>query len=279
MPELFITGATGRIGTRLVPWLSAQGYGITALTRQPNVEFFAKGARIRMVEGDLAEPEKWSGALEGCDAVVHMAAPSRGASPEENWETNYQGTLNAASAAIQAGVPKFVFLSTNLVYGDVLTWPAREEDPLAPERPYPASKAAAETAVRDLTASAGVAAVILRLAFVYGDGDPHLREALPLLRSHNPQQRLHVLHHADLAQAVKLAVSDAKAPSVYNVGDDEPVQVSEVLEALNEPIPDEAAGRAIRPAIGAMETERIRRELGFRPIYPTFIHAMRKGAV
>lgn len=279
MPQLFITGATGRIGARLVPWLSAQGYGITALTRRPNVEFFAKSENIRVVEGDLGEPAAWSGAMEGSDAVVHMAARSRGASPEENWEINYQGTLNAANAAVQAGVPRFVFLSTSLVYGDGLTWPAREEDPLAPERPYPASKAAAEAAVRDLTAAAGVAAVILRLAFVYGDGDPHLREALPLLRSHNPQQRLHMLHHADVAQAVKLALSEAGRPSVYNVGDDEPVQVGEVLKALDEPIPAGAAEQSIRPPIGAMETERIRRELGFRPVYPTFVHALRRGAV
>jgi len=85
-----------------------------------------------------------------------------------------------ANAARAAGVKRFVFTSTGLVYGPNGGHAAREDDPCAPLDGYPKSKLAAE---RFLLAIDDLDVRVLRLPFVYGDGDPHIAEAIPMMRS------------------------------------------------------------------------------------------------
>ena len=117
---------------------------------------------------------------------------------------NHDATIELARAAVDAGVRRFVHVSTSLVYGPGLDRPARGDDEPNPpqENAYASSKAAAETALIATTADTPLGLRILRLAFVYGEGDPHLRESLMWAKDWATTQRLHLVHHADVGQAL-----------------------------------------------------------------------------
>src|SRR5262249_46777569 len=134
--------------------------------------------------------------------------------------------------ARQSGVSKFIYISTNLVYGPGRGRPIREDDePRPPDNFYPASKLAAERALAQFYQDHQTDLCILRLAFVYGDGDPHLREAINLTRTWPPTKRMHMVHHADVAQAVILSLDKPQAGGqIYNVADDLPVPISEIRQ-------------------------------------------------
>src|SRR5213075_2238862 len=106
-------------------------------------------------------------------------------------------TVNLARAAVGAGATRFIFTSTGLVFGTGPGRPAREDDKPDPRSPYPHSKLAAERALLD---SPGLDVRIVRLAFVYGDGDPHLKDWLPQLRSWPTGRPLQLIHHRDIAR-------------------------------------------------------------------------------
>jgi nucleoside-diphosphate-sugar epimerase len=74
------------------------------------------------------------------------------------------------------GVERFVFTSTSNVYSPGLNRPGREDDPVHPTATYPQSKVAAEQALLDLYRTQGLGVRILRLGFVYGEGDPHVHD-------------------------------------------------------------------------------------------------------
>jgi nucleoside-diphosphate-sugar epimerase len=145
--------------------------------------------------------------------------------------TNEDGALTNAS--ISAGVERFVFTSTSNVYGSGLHRPGREDDPLQPIATYPQSKIAAEQTLLELYRTRGLGVRILCLGFVYGEGDPHVHESLPLLSQWHPAKRLHMVHHADVSQALRRALA---APGIngqiYNVADDAPMSLAE-LRRLN----------------------------------------------
>src|SRR6185437_11259250 len=105
--------------------------------------------------------------------------------PEQAQAVNDLGTQHLARAARAALVKRFIFTSTGLVYGSNGGRLAGEDDPCAPTAAYPVSKLAAE---RFLLALEGLDVRVLRLPFVYGDGDRHIEEALPMMRSFSPTQ-------------------------------------------------------------------------------------------
>jgi len=122
---------------------------------------------------------------------------------------------------------------------------------------------------------------IARLAFVYGDGDPHLAESLKWARAWPSHQRLHLVHHADVAQALdRIAAAEGVDGQVFNVADDAPVTALELLRANREMPDPQAATRSLDdPWAGIVDTCRIRTELGYRPLYPTLYTAQAAGAL
>jgi nucleoside-diphosphate-sugar epimerase len=231
-----------------------------------------------VVAGDLLDPDTLKRAVADVDAVVHLAAAFRGVSEEETVAVTRDATLGLARAALDAGVGRFVFTSTNLVYGPGRGRPAVEDDEPRPVGAYPTAKAAAEQALRDLHRESGLGLRILRLAFVYGDGDPHLAESL-MFAAHRPAHwRLQMVHHADVAQAVTLVLRAAGVDGrAYNVADDAPVTGWELHALQGRPAPD-VAGEP-DPWEGVVDTGRIRHELGYRPIHPTVYSARAAGAL
>jgi nucleoside-diphosphate-sugar epimerase len=197
--KILVTGATGKVGSRLAKRLSQRGDQVRAFVRDPARAAELRDARIELVQGDLLDQSTLGAAVRGVDAVVHCAAFFRGATPEQAHAVNDRGTQLLGSAARAADVKRFVFTSTGLVYGPNGGRLASEDDECVPAAAYPISKLAAE---RFLLGLEGLDVRVLRLPFVYGDGDAHIAEALPMMRTFSPTQRLSLGHHVDVAQAV-----------------------------------------------------------------------------
>jgi nucleoside-diphosphate-sugar epimerase len=274
--KILVTGATGKVGSRLAKRLAQRGDQVRALVRDPARAAGLREDGIELVEGDLLEVASLAAAVRGVDAVVHCAAFFRGATPEQAHAVNDLGSQHLAGAARTASVKRFVFTSTGLVYGPKGGGLAREDDPCAPTDGYPASKLAAE---RFLLAMEGLDVRVLRLPFVYGDGDPHIAEAVPMMRGFAPAQRMSIGHHADVAQAVALLL-DAPSPAhrIYNVVDDEAPDLATLFASVGAPPPDGSNAERARAFNAILDGSRIRGDLGFKPKFPRLADAIAAGA-
>jgi nucleoside-diphosphate-sugar epimerase len=267
---LLLTGATGLVGSRLLPRLAEAGFDCRALVRGD----VASAPGTTAVRGDLTDPDSLRPAVEGVDAVVHLGAVFRTDDEDAIWRINRDGTRNLI-AAVEAHAPdaRFVMASTSNVYNADATRPSRETDECDPTAAYPASKVAAEQLLR----SSRLTWTILRLPFVYGDGDGHLA-SMPTLAGRfglHPAHTYSVAHHRDIMTAVGLALSGAMDRQIVNIADDAPVTVYEMAQHAGDPIEGSAEPLA-NPWSGRMDGS-LARELGFAPTVPTIHAAAREG--
>ncbi len=274
--QILVTGATGKVGSRLTKRLAERGHHVRALVRNPARATDLGGDRTEIAKGDLLEPDSLAAAVRGVDAVVHCAAFFRGATAEQAHAVNDVGTQHLASAARKASVKRFVFTSTGLVYGHNGGHAAREDDPCSPVDGYPSSKLAAE---RFLLSLEGLDVRVLRLPFVYGDGDPHIAEVVPMMRAFPPGQRMSIAHHADVAQAVA-RVLDAASPAhrIYNVVDDEAPDLATLFASVGAPPPDGSNAERAKAFDALMDGRLLREDLGFKPRFPRLADALAAGA-
>ncbi|RPF33372.1 NAD(P)-dependent oxidoreductase [Streptomyces sp. TLI_185] len=280
-----VTGTTGQVGRRFVPRLLAQARSderVRVLVRDAarGERFADLGAEV--VVGDLRDTEALAKAVAGVDAVVNVAASFRGVPDQEAWAVNRDAAVELGRAALASGVQRFVQVSTGLVYGTGRGRPLTEEDESRPGGAmwgaYPESKAEAE---RALLALDGMDVRVGRLPFVYGEGDPHLAQSLMWARNWAANQRLQMGHHADVAQGLlRILHAPGIAGRIYNIADDTPVTAVELHQLNGAEIPAELYTRTDPdPWLVITSTERIRRELGYRPLYPSVYAAREAGAL
>lgn len=293
-----VTGVTGQVGRRFVPRLlrrTAPGDTVRVLVRdeERGAPFAALGAQVAV--GDLRDEKCLPAALEGADAVVNIAAAFRGVPDEEAWAVNRDGALTLGGAARDSGVSRFVQVSTNLAYGAGRGRPLTEDDEPVPGGllwgAYAQSKGEAEAGLLALHGSGhdgdpgedgrGMTVRIGALAFVYGDGDPHLAQALQWASSWAGHQRLQMVHHADVAQGlIRLLYAPGTAAGKYNIADDAPLTAVEAHRINGVPLPEGMGDRTDPdPWYGIVSNLRIRDELGFRPLYPSVWTARDAGAL
>lgn len=296
-----LTGATGQVGRRLVPrllaWRRAAESGgvrperVRVLVRGEEAAAGFRAAGAQAIVGDLIDAADRKRALDGADVVVNAAATFRSPSltEAEMNAVNRDAAVALAREAAAAGVRRFVQVSTNLVYGPGLGRPAREEDPLRTEAAgYPRSKREAEELLERLREETGFAVVTLRLAFVYGEGDPHIVNSLARMAARPAHAQLAMVHHADVAQAVLRAVHtpgiDGRAYNIAGDAASTAFELAELAGSPREPGPDAGADDPVPatvpdPWFGIVDTTRAFRELGFRPRYPSARSAWRDGAL
>jgi len=116
--RLFITGATGFVGSHVARLAAEQGAELRLLTRRTSVTAnLPKGAEL--VQGDLREPAKFAAALSGCDALIHVAADYRlwVPDPAEMYKANVEGTRELLRLAREAGVRRVVYTSSVATMG------------------------------------------------------------------------------------------------------------------------------------------------------------------
>jgi nucleoside-diphosphate-sugar epimerase len=174
---VLITGASGFVGGALTARLTRDAqFAVRAATRRNDWRAPA-GAELAVV-GDLAPGSDWSRALAGVRCVVHTAArvhvmEDRSQDPlAEYRRVNVEGTLALARQAVQAGVRRFVFVSSIKVNGES-TLPAnrfRASDLALPLDAYGVSKLEAEAALAVLCAETSMELVVVRPPLVYGPG-------------------------------------------------------------------------------------------------------------
>ncbi|MFI7303916.1 NAD-dependent epimerase/dehydratase family protein [Micromonospora aurantiaca] len=276
--RILLTGATGRVGARLLPHLKRLGGEARLLVWGPGP---GPGGG-RLVTGDLRDPAVCRSAVEGVDAVVHIASAFVGLDGPGAEEVNRTATAALARAALDAGVRRFVQMSSYLVYAPAGDRPVREDDPLleSPESSFPAAKLGAEAALRQFTGGE-LEVCVLRVAFTYGEGDPHLADALSWAAHRPDDERLHLVHHADVRAGIFAALrSPAAAGHTYNLADDEPAPAA-LLRPLAEEFTARGAGAGDAEEGGPLgcvvDTTAARRDLGFRPVYPSIEDARRAG--
>jgi len=175
---VMVSGATGFIGQALVTSMLKLGHDVSALNRS-KADNLPRGVK-QVVIGDLSnlKSSQIVDDLRGIDVVVHTAARvhvmnDTSADPlAEFRKVNLDGTMALARQAAEAGVKRFVFLSSIKVNGESTRpgKPFAAEDEPAPEDPYGVSKAEAEAALLTLADATGMEVVIIRPVLVYGPG-------------------------------------------------------------------------------------------------------------
>lgn len=178
--KLLVTGADGFIGSHLTEALVRQGHSVKAFVYYNSFNSWGwldrcapdvKG-RFEVFAGDIRDPHGVKAAMQGCEAVLHLAAliaiPYSYHSPDTYVDTNVKGTLNVLQAARELGVKRVIHTSTSEVYGTARFVPITEEHPLQGQSPYSATKIAADQLAYSFYASFGLPVVIARPFNTYG---------------------------------------------------------------------------------------------------------------
>jgi nucleoside-diphosphate-sugar epimerase len=242
--QVFVTGAGGFIGRNLLARLAAEGHAPCALLLPD--EDAAGLPACRVVRGDITRPESLGGLLEGCDAVVHLAAAvGYGQTMERCRRINRDGTRHVVEAAVAAGVRRFVQLSSVSVYGRRPGVPITEETPLRCTRdPYGDTKIEAELLLQAHADRREIDLTILRPTVIYGPGDdkflPKLVENLRSGRARiigDGRNRVDAIHVDDVVALVVRVLSDPRAVGgVYNVSNPNNASWKELLAWVAEEI-------------------------------------------
>jgi nucleoside-diphosphate-sugar epimerase len=174
MRRVLVTGAAGFVGSTLCDVLSKAGYRVRAALR---IDRLVPGSvSERIVVGDIGAGTDWREALMDVDIVIHLAARAHiihdiRADSRLYFETNAQGTRFLANASAQAGVGRFVYLSSVKVNGEATINRAYSAfDKPAPQDAYGTSKWLAEKYLTEIAETTGLDAVIVRSPLVYGPG-------------------------------------------------------------------------------------------------------------
>jgi len=178
--RILVTGADGFIGSHLVEALTRAGHVTRCFVMYNSFNSWgwldhAEGSlksRLDVVSGDIRDERFVRLAMQGCDAVVHLAAlvsiPYSYLAPAHFVDTNVRGTLNLLEAAREVGVARFIHTSTSEVYGSGRQFPMNEEHPIRGQSPYSATKIAADQLAIAYHASFGLPVVVVRPFNTYG---------------------------------------------------------------------------------------------------------------
>jgi nucleoside-diphosphate-sugar epimerase len=310
--KVFVAGASGTIGRRLVPLLVANGYEVVGMTRASNKADVVRALGAQPVVADAFDRTSLGEALIKArpEVVVHEMTGLSGFRGFKNFDdelalTNRlrtEGTDNLLDAARSAGVRRMVAQSYGLWNYEVADRAtATEDDPLDPSPP--ATMRRTLDAVRHVESAVGggdgIEGLALRYGFVYGpgaglgaDGDilDHVgRRKLPII---GDGAGVWSFVHVDDAATATLAAIRRGAPGVYNIADDEPAPVATWLPELAEVIGARrprrvprwlgrrAAGEAgvyVFTRTRGMSNGKARRKLGWRPRYVTWREGFRHG--
>ncbi len=235
--KLLVTGASGFIGKEVSHQLSFGGYRPRLMFREAGDDCEICHLDADFVTADLRKPESLKQAVEGVDGIIHLGARATFESYKILKPSILDGSVALMEAAIEAGVRKFVYSSSVLVY-DGSAHHVNADTPANPVLDYGRIKVDTEKRLSEMAASAGMFFAALRLPHVYGTGDLYLRQLqagrliLPGLGK-NIYTHLHV---ADAAAAM-IACAEQSFSGILPFGDKSPATWAEYLEIARQYYP------------------------------------------
>jgi len=263
-----VTGPTGEIGKPFVRALerSRDVTRIVGMARRPFDPAAHGWKKTEYVQGDITERADVDALVAGADVVVHLAFIVLGAS-DETRDINLEGSRNVFEAARDAGAKRLVYTSSVAAYGfhednpDVL-----DEDvpPKGTERfPYSAQKAELEDTLREVLDGSATEAYVFRPCIVAGPDAQMLVQSIPYVKIGeklpgairalfdmvpilkpvlpDPGVPFQLVHHDDVATALRSAVTGRGAPGIYNLAAEGQLTFSDLADALgyySVPIPE-----------------------------------------
>lgn len=301
--KVFLAGASGAIGRRLVPKLVAAGHEVTAMSRSQGRGEPARAAGARTVVCDVFDPDGLGRAMVEAEpeVVIHQltALPARFNPRDKHFydatnRVRTEGTRNLLAGARAAGARRLVCQSIAFAYEPEGDRVKHEEAPLM--RGAPGSFGSAVEAVRAMERAVletgRIEGVVLRYGWFYGPGTYFAEDgstSAEVRRRRYPvvgkgTGLFSMIHVDDAADATVLAL-ERGAPGVYNIVDHEPAPMSEMVPALAQALGAPAPRRVpvwlarlvAGPAVAGMAQElrgasnaKARRELGFEPRWSTW---------
>jgi CDP-glucose 4,6-dehydratase len=263
MSRSLVTGAHGFVASHLVGALLERGDEVRVLDRpDPRIadvggprlsglDLLGLRGDVELAEGDLRDADSVVAAVDGCDAVFHLAAQTivgvARESPLETLEVNVRGAWNVFEACREHDVSRVVFASSDKAYGASPELPYREDFPLRAAYPYDASKAAADIIARSYANAYDLPLAVTRFANIYGGGDLNFSRLIPeatiavldgrppVIRSDGSPERdfLHVNDAVAAYLAIEAALGQGEARGeAFNAGGERPHSVREVVDLI-----------------------------------------------
>jgi len=292
--KILITGGAGFIGSNFIRHILAKRaeYSVinfdklTYAGNLANLVSIADDPRYHFVKGDICNTAAVETAMEGCDWVVHFAAESHVDrsiyEPSAAIDTNVVGTFVMLQVARKLGIKRFVHVSTDEVYGDILPGAfADEGSPLQPSSPYSASKASSDLLVRSYVRTYDFPALITRSSNNYGPYQfpekflplmiTNAVDAKPLPIYGDGKQQRDWLHVEDNCRGVLAVLEGGRIGEVYNIGGLDIVENLTLAQRLlrllgrSETLLSYVKDRPGHDRRYALSCHKIERDLGWKP--------------
>jgi dihydroflavonol-4-reductase len=239
---VLVTGAGGFVGRHLVA--SQLGLGRRVIATDLDLEALdpLEGhACLRLLPGDIADPELQAHASTHVDTVFHLAAThlSLIAGPSEYVRVNVEAVRSLVRRCKEAEVRRFVHCSTVGVYGALAAQPADETTMCRPEFVYEKTKLEGERVVLEAARSGGFGAVVLRPAWVYGPGCPRTEKLFRAIGkgrfvvAGRGDTFRHGVYIRDVTQAFELAANVPEAVGeIFVIADDQAVTIGDLVRRI-----------------------------------------------
>jgi 2-alkyl-3-oxoalkanoate reductase len=293
--KVFIAGASGVLGRRLVRQFVMRGHSVIGQVRSPKAESAVREAGGEPRHADLFDAESLAQAAEGCDTVIHAATaiPVKHKTTPADWAMNdhirRKGTRCLTEAAAKIGAKTYLQQSIAWVARPRDEAPFTEDSPTVPE-PAIQSAIDAEAIACEAGSAEGFTVSILRGGFFYDSESAHTRMIADALRKRQMPiigggDAVWAMIHTDDAASAYILAAEKPRSGVWHIVDNELVQVRTFLKEfgarLGAPEPRRVPVWLARWLAGEQAVEyftrstrttnaRFRRDFGWAPRYPTY---------
>ncbi|MGH2752901.1 MAG: NAD-dependent epimerase/dehydratase family protein [Actinomycetota bacterium] len=262
--KVFVTGATGFIGSGLAHKLLDRGDEVVALVRNPGKASTLAAAGATLAEGDLGSEEGLRSGMSGADAVIHCAAVYKVGMPEKErpamYEANVTGTERVLRTALDEKIPRVLYISTVNAFGN--TEGEVVDETYEHKRKYVSyydeTKHRAHLIARKLIDEEGLPGIIVQPGSVYGPGDQaevgnllrmFVKGRLPLKMF--PEMGLNMVHRDDVVDGIILALDKGRIGEAYVLGG-EIGTLGDMIDTAAEITGRKAPKRSMPPALMKM---------------------------
>ena len=238
--KIFITGATGFIGSHLISELQKRGYNITALVRNKSQKNKLESINIKAVIGDIVNPKTFQNILKQHEIVIHLAAL------RSNWDSQEKFRKINSEAIKNLFIPnsklKHVIITSSVyAIGNLLKIPADEHHPLKAHDLYGKSKILAEEFTKKFSQKYKIPFTIIRPAIVYGQQDNDLGMVIKMIKFIKQKKfpiigtgknLLHLIYIDDLVNGYTKAIEIGGHNKTYILAGEKPIRLIDLVNLI-----------------------------------------------